>query len=82
MCPAEGELEQGDPESPVDFLCQVAHLRSYALDISVRPHGECEYCEGGDSYVQITNLAVFLKEKALGHGLISDESFENQRAVV
>jgi radical SAM protein with 4Fe4S-binding SPASM domain len=47
MCPANGELENGDPESPVDFLCHVAHLRAKALEISVPPHGECEYCEGG-----------------------------------
>jgi radical SAM protein with 4Fe4S-binding SPASM domain len=45
MCPANGELENRDPEEPVDFLCQVAHLRAKALGISVKPHGECEYCE-------------------------------------
>jgi len=50
MCPANGELENGDPEEPVDFLCQVAHLRAYALGIRVPPHGDCEYCEGGSSY--------------------------------
>jgi radical SAM protein with 4Fe4S-binding SPASM domain len=47
MCPANGELENGDPESPVEFLCQVAHLRAKAMEIPVPPHGECEYCEGG-----------------------------------
>src|ERR1700694_3181248 len=31
MCPANGELENGDPESPVGFLCQVVHSRTYAL---------------------------------------------------
>jgi radical SAM protein with 4Fe4S-binding SPASM domain len=44
MCPATAELENGDPEEPVDFLCQVAHLRAEAFDIDVRPHGDCEYC--------------------------------------
>jgi radical SAM protein with 4Fe4S-binding SPASM domain len=44
MCPANGELENRDPEEPVDFLCQVAHLRAKALGIQVKPHGECEYC--------------------------------------
>jgi len=44
MCPANGELENRDPEEPVDFLCQVAHLRAKALGITVKPHGECEYC--------------------------------------
>ena len=47
MCPANGELENGDPEAPVDFLCRVAHLRAYALELAVAPHGQCEYCEGG-----------------------------------
>jgi len=45
MCPANGELENGDPETPVDFLCRVAHQRARAMDIPVPPHGECEYCE-------------------------------------
>ena len=47
MCPANGELENGDPEAPVDFLCRVAHMRAYALDLPVAPHGSCEFCEGG-----------------------------------
>jgi len=33
MCAANGELENGDAESPVDFLCEVAHLRAMTLDI-------------------------------------------------
>jgi len=44
MCPANGELENKDAEEPVDFLCQVAHLRSKALGMPVKPHGECKYC--------------------------------------
>jgi radical SAM protein with 4Fe4S-binding SPASM domain len=50
MCPANGELEHDDPESPVDFLCQVAHLRAMALGGEVPAHGECECCRGGTSY--------------------------------
>jgi radical SAM protein with 4Fe4S-binding SPASM domain len=50
MCPPNGELENEDAEEPVDFLCQVAHLRAYALGISVGAHGECEYCPGGSKY--------------------------------
>ncbi len=46
MCPANGELEAGDPETPVDFLCQVGHLRAKAFGIPVPEHGDCEYCEG------------------------------------
>ena len=47
MCPANGELENGDPESPVEFLCQVAHLRAYALGYAVPEHGDCSCCAGG-----------------------------------
>lgn len=47
MCPANGELENGDPEAPVDFLCRVAHMRAHAFGLAVPPHGDCEYCEGG-----------------------------------
>src|ERR1700736_3614865 len=39
MCPANGELESGDAETPVEFLCQVAHLRAYSLGFEVPDHG-------------------------------------------
>jgi len=45
MCPANGMLENKDPEGPVDFLCQVAHLRAKTLGLSIKPHGTCEYCK-------------------------------------
>jgi len=44
MCPANGELESKDAEEPVDFLCQVAHLRAQVLGFTVKAHGECKYC--------------------------------------
>jgi radical SAM protein with 4Fe4S-binding SPASM domain len=47
MCPANGELENGDAESPVEFLCQVAHLRAYALGFEVPEHGDCKCCNAG-----------------------------------
>jgi radical SAM protein with 4Fe4S-binding SPASM domain len=47
MCPANGELENGNAESPVDFLCQVAHLRAYALGYDVPEHGDCSCCKPG-----------------------------------
>ena len=47
MCPANGELENGHKESPVPFLCEVAHLRALSLGLEVPPHGECEFCNGG-----------------------------------
>lgn len=50
MCPANGELENGDSEAPVDFLCRVAHIRAHAIGLPVPPHGDCEYCESGIGY--------------------------------
>ena len=44
MCPANGELENGDAEAPVDFLCEVAHLRAMALGFVVPEHGDCHCC--------------------------------------
>ncbi|HXU14455.1 MAG TPA: radical SAM protein [Terriglobales bacterium] len=44
MCPANAELENGDPESPVEFLCEVAHLRAKVLGFDVPEHGDCELC--------------------------------------
>lgn len=46
MCAANAELENGDAEAPVDFLCHTAHLRAHTLGWNVPAHGTCEYCEG------------------------------------
>ena len=35
QCPAWGYLEHGDPEVPVEFLCQVTQLRAEAFGISL-----------------------------------------------
>ena len=61
MCPANGELENGDPEAPVDWLCRTAHLRALALEIPIAPHGDCEYCEGGAEHEHITESAARLR---------------------
>ena len=50
MCPANGEMENGDRESPVEFLCNVAHLRAAAVGAEVPAHGECEFCAGGSEH--------------------------------
>ncbi len=50
MCAANGELENGDPESPVDFLCQVAHLRAFVLGVDVPDHGDCSCCGAGPKH--------------------------------
>ena len=57
MCPANGELEASDPESPVDFLCQVAHLRAYALGHEVPEHGDCPCCKGGADFEGLARSA-------------------------
>jgi radical SAM protein with 4Fe4S-binding SPASM domain len=61
MCPANGELENGDQESPVEFLCQVAHLRAYALGHEVPEHGDCSCCEGGVHRGELMSAAERLK---------------------
>jgi len=65
MCPANGELENGNPESPVDFLCRVAHLRAYALGLPVAPHGRCEYCEDGEHYQALRRSATAVQQGTL-----------------
>lgn len=66
MCPANGELESGDPESPVEFLCQVAHLRAYALGYEVPAHGggECACCHGGEHYESLRQAAVRVEKSS------------------
>jgi radical SAM protein with 4Fe4S-binding SPASM domain len=62
MCPAIGGLENRDEEEPVDFLCQVAHLRAYAFGFLLKPHGECEYCKGGRKYEEMMNSVTTLNQ--------------------
>jgi len=57
MCPANGELEGGDRESPVEFLCHVAHLRAAVVGIEPPPHGECEFCAGGTMHEAVKEQA-------------------------
>jgi radical SAM protein with 4Fe4S-binding SPASM domain len=68
MCPANSELECSDQEAPVDYLCQVAHLRAYALDLPTAPHGDCEYCEGGSRYEQMIRTAKELQARFTPQG--------------
>jgi radical SAM protein with 4Fe4S-binding SPASM domain len=60
MCPVNAELENDDPETPVDFFCQVSHLRAYALNIPVIPHGECDYCRDGKEYQRLMGTVEVL----------------------
>jgi len=65
MCAANGELEEGDPETPVDYLCQVAHLKAYGLGFRIPPHGECKYCEGGSAYQDLLRSLALLRSNPL-----------------
>jgi radical SAM protein with 4Fe4S-binding SPASM domain len=57
MCPANGEMENGDRESPVEFLCHVAHLRAAVVGIATPAHGECDFCAGGTQYETVMESA-------------------------
>ena len=63
MCPANSELECRDAEAPVDFLCEVAHLRAYVLGLNIAPHGDCEYCRDGSRYNNMMKTVECLKKR-------------------
>jgi radical SAM protein with 4Fe4S-binding SPASM domain len=65
MCPANGELENGDRESPVEFLCNVAHLRAAAIGFDVPPHGECHFCAGGSEHAALLESAQRITTKEI-----------------
>lgn len=66
MCPANGELENGDRESPVAFLCNVAHLRAIAVGAEVSAHGECEFCPGGSEHEALLESARRIGRNEIG----------------
>jgi len=74
MCPATGELESGDAETPVEFLCQVAHLRAFALGVQVPKHGDCPCCEGGVHHEQLQQAAERLDRNANKAPWLSDQA--------
>ncbi len=63
MCPANGELENGDREDPVDFFCAVAHLRAAAIGVETPAHGECDFCAGGSEHEALMESARRIKSK-------------------
>ena len=69
MCPANGELENNDAESPVDFLCEVTHLRTHALRLPIPAHGDCDFCEGGSRYPELLRTAETIKKRFLAERL-------------
>ncbi len=65
MCPANAELENIDAEAPVDFLCEVAHLRASVLGVSVPPHGDCEYCSHPDDLFACVSTGLLHQGKSI-----------------
>lgn len=65
MCPANGEMENGDRESPVSFLCHVAHLRAATIGAEIPPHGECEFCAGGSEHEAVMESARRITSKEI-----------------
>jgi radical SAM protein with 4Fe4S-binding SPASM domain len=65
MCPANGEMENGDRESPVAFLCNVAHLRAAAIGVEIPAHGECEFCAGGSEHAALLESAHRIASKEI-----------------
>jgi radical SAM protein with 4Fe4S-binding SPASM domain len=65
MCPANGELENGDRESPVEFLCNVAHLRAAVIGVEVPAHGECGFCAGGSEHGDVLESARRIRSKEI-----------------
>jgi len=68
MCAANGEMENGDKETPVDFLCQVAHLRAMVMGRGVPAHGECKYCAGGSAYLDLIDSAERIQRHEIDLG--------------
>lgn len=65
MCPANGEMESGDRESPVEFLCHVAHLRAAVIGVEIPAHGDCEFCAGGVHHAEMMESANRIASKEI-----------------
>jgi radical SAM protein with 4Fe4S-binding SPASM domain len=65
MCPANGEMENGERETPVEFLCNVAHLRAAAIGAEVPAHGDCEFCAGGREHEGLLESARRIATKEI-----------------
>ncbi len=65
MCPANGEMENGDKESPVEFLCRIAHLRAAAIGTEVPAHGDCDFCASGSEHESIMGSARRIATKEI-----------------
>jgi len=64
-CPATAELETGDPESSVEFLCEVAHLRATAVGVQIPQHGKCDFCTDGTRRRELREAASRITSREL-----------------
>ena len=65
-CAATSELEHGDPEAPVEFFCEVAHLRARVVGFTPPAHGDCAFCEGGAHHERLLRAADSVRAGAGG----------------
>jgi radical SAM protein with 4Fe4S-binding SPASM domain len=65
-CAATAELEHGDAEAPVEFFCEVAHLRAHAVGFPPPAHGDCAFCEGGSGHAHLLDELAALKRGERG----------------
>lgn len=79
-CAASAELENGDPEAPVDFLCRTAHLRADVFGVDVRPHGDCEYCTTGARRGEIDAMAEEVRARHGGEIVDTPATLEPRSA--
>ena len=63
-CAATAELEHGDAEAPVEYFCEVAHLRALAVGHAPPAHGDCAFCAGGTGHRHLLEEAATIKRGA------------------
>jgi len=70
-CAATSELENGDPETPVEFFCEVAHLRSHAVGFPPPAHGDCAFCQGGSGHPRLMDALESIRSGAAAAAIAS-----------
>jgi radical SAM protein with 4Fe4S-binding SPASM domain len=67
-CAATAELEHGDAETPVEYFCEVAHLRAHAVGYTPPAHGDCAFCEGGERHAHLLEEVAAIERGARAGG--------------
>lgn len=82
-CAATAELEHGDAEAPVEYFCEVAHLRAHAVGYTPPAHGDCAFCEGGDRHAHLLEEVAAIERGARAGGrprslrVVSDQTSQS-----